>query len=276
MDPRTPTGFAPVRFRASLDGFGGVAATTVPCPARSARLGSVDSNANLPASLERLSWPEAAEWFRRDPRLLLPVGSCIQHGPHLPLGTDMVIVESLAHDIARRNGLLLAPTIAYGVASESDRDYAGTASLDRKTLHRLLNELVDCWGHQGLEEIVLITTNGFARNIQALASVVAETVRVRSIDTHALDLSEFLTQGNAPERAGELETSLMLHLAPDLVRTEWILDSPGSPRPGRDLAASAPMPGSPGVVGLPSLASADKGRRIYEHMVETISARLAS
>jgi creatinine amidohydrolase len=236
----------------------------------------VDPNSNAPASLDRLSWSEAAEWFRRDPRLLLPVGSCIQHGPHLPLGTDSIIVESLANDIARRTGLLIAPAIPYGVASESDRAYAGTASLDRKTLHRLLNELVDCWAHQGLAEIVLITTNGFARNIQALASVVAETVRVRSIDTHALDLSEFLAQGNAPERAGELETSLMLYLAPDLVREEWILDSPSTARSDGDMTASAPMPGSPGVVGLPSLASVEKGRKIFDYMVETISARLAS
>ena len=236
----------------------------------------MDSNVNSPTSLDRLSWVEAAEWFRRDPRLLLPVGSCIQHGPHLPLGTDTVIVERLARDIAARTGLLLAPMVSYGVASQTDRAYAGTASLDRKTLHRLLNELVDCWGGHGLAEILLITTNGFARNIQALAAVVADTVRVRSIDTHALDLSVFLAQGNAPERGGELETSLMLHLAPDMVRRDWIMDSPGTVRAGGDLTASAPMPGSPGVVGLPSLASAEKGRTIYEHMVETISARLAS
>ncbi|MCL7962170.1 MAG: creatininase family protein [marine benthic group bacterium] len=234
----------------------------------------MNPNTNSPASLDRLSWTEAADWFRRDPRLLLPVGSCIQHGPHLPLGTDMVIVERLSSDIAVRTGLLLAPMVSYGVAADTDRGYAGTASLDRKTLHRVLNELVDCWGQQGLGEIVLITTNGFARNIQALAAVVAETVRVRSIDTHALDLSQFLSQGNAPERGGELETSLMLHLEPDLVREEWILDSPGTLRPGADSTVSAPMPGSPGVVGLPSLASREKGRRIYEHMVETISTRL--
>lgn len=246
----------------------------VSCPAGFDRLTPVTPDPNYAARLERLSWTEAADWFRRDPRLLLPVGSCIQHGPHLPLGTDTVVVDNLARDIAKRTGLLVAPTVSYGVASQTDRKYAGTSSLDRKTLHRVLNELVDCWGHQGLEEIVLITANGFARNIQALASVVADTVRIRSIDTHALDLTEFLAQGNAPERAGELETSLMLYLAPDLVRVEWILDSPASARGPDDIGASAPLPGSPGVVGLPSLASAEKGREIYAFMVETISARL--
>lgn len=224
--------------------------------------------------LDRLSWPEAAEWFRDDPRLLLPVGSCIQHGPHLPLCTDTVIVENLARDVGARARLLLAPTLAYGVACKRDQAYAGTASLDRKTLHRVLNELVDTWGKQGLEEIVLITTNGFARNIQAMAMVMADTVRVRAFDTHALDLSSFLVQGNTPERGGELETSLLLYLEPEMVRQEWIMDSVSGTAAPADVGASSPMPGSPGVVGRPSLASAEKGQRIYEHIVETITARL--
>jgi len=234
----------------------------------------VDSNVDEAVRLDRLSWPEAAEWFRGDPRLLLPVGSCMQHGPHLPLCTDTVIVEHLARDVGARARLLLAPTLAYGVACERDQAYAGTASLDRKTLHRVLNELVNTWGRQGLEEIVLITTNGFARNIQALAMVMAETVRIRSIDTHALDLSDFLVQGNAPERGGELETSLLLFLEPELVRQEWILDSVSDTTVAGDVGASAPMPGSPGVVGRPSLASAEKGQKIYDHIVETITKRL--
>lgn len=198
----------------------------------------------------------------------------MQHGPHLPLCTDTVIVEHLARDVGARARLLLAPTLAYGVACERDQAYAGTASLDRKTLHRVLNELVSTWGRQGLEEIVLITTNGFARNIQALAMVMAETVRIRSIDTHALDLSDYLVQGNAPERGGELETSLLLFLEPELVRQEWILDSVSDTTVAGDVGASAPMPGSPGVVGRPSLASAEKGQKIYDHIVETITARL--
>lgn len=236
----------------------------------------MNSNTKPVVRLDYLSWPEVAEHFRRDPRLLLPIGSCMQHGPHLPLCTDTVIVERLATDIGSRTGLMLAPTLPYGVAASRDQAYAGTAALDRKTLHRVLNELVDTWGKQGLEEIVLLTTNGFARNIQALAMVMAETVRVRAIDTHALDLSAFLAQGNAPERGGELETSMLLHLEPELVRKEWILDSVSDVPASGSVGASAPMPGSPGVVGRPSLASAEKGQRIYEHIVETISARLVS
>jgi creatinine amidohydrolase/Fe(II)-dependent formamide hydrolase-like protein len=225
--------------------------------------------------LDRISWPEAAARFRKDPRLLLPVGSCVQHGPHLPLGTDTIIAERLAEDVARRTGLLMAPTVAYGVSARRDREYAGTASLDRKTLHRVLNEIIESWEGHGLEEVVLITANGFARNIQALAMVMTDTVRVRSVDLCAVDLDRFLEDGEGRDHGGELETSLLLHLAPDLVRQDAMVDGPRDRPRGTERGEPVPAPGSPGVVGRPSLASAEKGREIYEHLLATIAGRLA-
>jgi creatinine amidohydrolase len=224
--------------------------------------------------LERLSWSEAAARFRRDPRLLLPVGSCVQHGPHLPLGTDTIIVERLAEDVSRRTGLLLAPTVAYGVSARRDREYAGTASLDRKTLHRVLNEIIESWEGHGLAEVVLLTANGSARNIQALSMVMTDTVRVRAIDLTALDLARFLEGGAARDHGGELETSLLLHLAPELVREDAVTDAPLDHPRATERGEPVPAAGSPGVVGRPSLASAEKGRRIYAHIVTTIVDRL--
>lgn len=225
--------------------------------------------------LDRIPWSEAAARFRKDPRLLVPVGSCVQHGPHLPLGTDTIIAERLAEDVARRTGLLLAPTVAYGVSARRDREYAGTASLDRKTLHRVLNEIIESWEGHGLEEVVLITANGYARNIQALSMVMTETARVRSIDLYAVDLGGFLEDGAERDHGGELETSLLLHLAPELVRRDAVTDAaPDRPR-GTERGEPVPAPGSPGVVGRPTLASAEKGRRIYAHLLATIADRLA-
>ena len=142
------------------------------------------TDAGVPARLDRMTWPEAAAWFRRDPRVLLPVGTCLQHGPHLPLGTDTILVERLAEDVSRRTGILLAPTQPYGVSSDIEQAYAGTASLERKTLHRVLNELVDSWERQGLQEIILMTTHGYGPQIQAMAAVVSDEVRVRAVDAN--------------------------------------------------------------------------------------------
>ncbi len=233
------------------------------------------STASRPARLDRLSWTKAAEWFRRDPRLLLPVGTCLQHGPHLPLGTDTLLVEHLAADLAERTGILLAPTLPFGVCSELERAYAGTAALERKTLHRVLNELVGSWERQGLEEIILMTTHGYGPHIQAMAAVLAHIVRVRALDIHAIDLGAFLVGGEGNEHAGEMETALMLHLAPELVRTGAIEDFPRAVV-GRRTAPEEPVPppGSPGVVGRPSSATAENGRRMYEFLLEYIAMRL--
>lgn len=200
--------------------------------------------------LDELSWIELAEWFRRDPRLLLPVGSCIQHGRFLPLGTDSRITGCLARDICSRTGILLAPLLPYGVATTKELEFAGTAGMERKTLHRVLNELVQSWERQGLAEITLLTTNVNPRNIQALAMVMGETVRVRSIDTGAIDMGRVVDP--SVDLTETFEISLMLHIAPALVRN------------------------GPDVEGFPADATAAKGRQLYEYLVDSIVERLGT
>lgn len=235
------------------------------------------STPRAPIRLAELSWAEAASRFRRDPRLLLPVGTCLQHGPHLPLGADALIITRLGEAIAARYDLLVAPTIPYGAASATDTEYAGTASLSGKTLHRVLNELVSCWEAQGVEELVLLTGHGYGPHLYALATVVSESARIRSVDLHAIDLSAYLESAHTREHAGELATSLMLHLAPELVRTDRIQDVLLPPERVRKLVAGeepVPLPGSIGVVGRPSIASAEKGRAIYEYLIDHIGRGL--
>lgn len=201
--------------------------------------------------LDELSWAGLAAWFRRDPRLLLPVGSCTQHGPHLPLGTDSLITARLSRDVCRRTRILLAPLLPFGVASPEDMAYAGTAGLERKTLHRVLNELVQSWERQGLAEVTLLTTNGNTRNIQALAMVMGDRMRVRSIDTRAIDVSHVF-EGESASHAGAYETSLMLHIAPELVRA----DTDGG--------------------AIPAGSTAEKGQVLYEYLVDRIVERLGA
>ena len=201
------------------------------------------------------------------------MGTCLQHGPHLPLGADALIITRLAEAIAIRHGVLLAPTLPYGAASARDAEYAGTASLSAKTLHRVLNDLVSCWEAQGVEELVLMTGHGFGPHLYALATVVSETARIRSVDLHAIDLSAFLGEEHAREHAGELATSLMLHLAPEQVRSREVRDVVLAPERVRKLTiGEEPIPesGSSGVVGRPSRASAENGRRIFQYLVSHI------
>lgn len=227
--------------------------------------------------LDERPWTEVAEHLRRDPRLLLPIGSTVQHGPHLPVSTDSLVVTRLADALSSRHGVLVAPTLPYGVASRIEQEYAGTSSVDRKTLHRSLNDLVGVWEGHGIEEFVLLTTHGFGPHIAAMATVVSERARVRAVDIHSVDLGDLLEEKARDQHGGELETSLVLHLAPELVRTDRIVDAPPDPgETGRRAVGEEPVPepGSPGVVGTPSLATAEKGRRVFDYLVEFIGDRV--
>lgn len=227
--------------------------------------------------LAAMPWPEVHDWLHRDPRLILPVGCFVQHGPHLPLYTDTLIVTAVAEGIAARHEVLVAPTLPFGAAPEGDRAYAGTAALRPKTLHRVLNELVSCWEAHGVTEFVLVTSQGWAPHFGSLLTVITEAARVRAVDLNAVNLSPVLGGRGAPERAGEVETSLVLHLAPGLVRRDAVRDALVSAEELDELLEGTepmPPPGSPGVVGTPTAASAEKGREIYAYLVEHIGTRL--
>ena len=230
-----------------------------------------------PVRLAELTWRQVADRIRRDPRLLVPVGGLLQHGPHLPLGTDTIIVTRLVEALSRRHDVLLAPTLPYGAASERDAEYAGSAPIRGKTLHRTLNELVSTWEGHGIEEFVLLTSHGYGPHLQALATVASDAARVRSVDLHAVDLSGHLEDSHGAEHAGEMATSLMLHLAADLVRMEEAEDVELAPEAvGRLRVGEEPIPspGSSGVVGRPSRASAEKGRRIFGYLVDFLGERV--
>lgn len=232
---------------------------------------------NRPVRLQDLTWREAAERLREDPRLMVPVGTLLQHGPHLPLGTDSIVVTRLAEALSARHRVLVAPTLPYGAGSARDGEYAGSAPIRGKTLHRTLNELVSSWEGHGVEEFVFLTTHGHGPHLQALATVASDTARVRAVDLHAIDLSDYLSSEHGGEHAGELATSFLLHLAPELVRTgaiedvELAADDVARLREGEE---PVPRPGSSGVVGHPSRASAEKGRRVFEYLVEFLGERV--
>ncbi len=62
-----------------------------------------------PLLLADLSWPEVAEYLERERRLIIPIGTCEQHGRHLPLGTDSRLAECLANDLSAEFGVLVTP-----------------------------------------------------------------------------------------------------------------------------------------------------------------------
>ena len=211
----------------------------------------------------------------RDRRLIVPVGASDQYGPHLPLGTSTLIVEAFASDLSRDFQVLRAPTIPYGVNVPAERRFHGTMGVRQKTLHDFLNDVLGCLDEDGFEEFILLTVHDFDSHVEAMATVTGSAARIRAIELLNIDLSAFLAGGATPEHGGEVLTSLMLYLYPERVRMEEAVDYVPNDRVVSTLRRTPRIPASsPGVLGNPTLATAEKGRQLYEYIHEKIRTRV--
>lgn len=226
-----------------------------------------------PLALDELSWIDAAAHLTRDPRLIIPVGALEQHGPHLPLGSNVLIARRLAMDLSTEFGVLRAPTMYYGVNVRSEREYAGTATLRQKTLHRAMNELLAAWEEHGIREFIIISAHRHEPHLDALATLITAGARVRVVSAWDVDIGDLLDTQAGHLHAGEAETSVMLYLYPDHVRMDRARDFhmsvPDFEKFLRGRLVSPPE-GSAGVVGSPTAATAEKGQAIYERVLGAV------
>jgi creatinine amidohydrolase len=225
-----------------------------------------------PWRLKEMTPGSVGERLLQRPTLIVPVGTTEQHGPHLPLGCDTIIVERLADDLSEAFGIPRAPTVEYGVHAAT-RPFPGGAVLRRRTLHRVMNELIESWeAGAGVREFFIITAQSSEGHLEALSAIRTDEATVQVVDIFSIDFGTLLDRPS-PIHGGELDTSLLLYLAPQLVRMELAQDFALTPsmlaryRPGQ----SRRLPeGSPGSVGFPSLASAQKGELLYTFILDRV------
>jgi creatinine amidohydrolase len=210
-------------------------------------------NTMTPWRLKELTPGDVERCLARRAALIVPVGSTEQHGRHLPLGIDTILVERLADDLSARFGVLRAPAVEYGANRDPHRPRPGSAPLGRKTLHRFMNELVEAWEvGSGVREFFLLTAEGHEGHQEALSTLLVKEARVQVIDIFALDFGGLLQRPGVPAHGGELDTSLLLHIAPALVRVEAMEDTEAA---------------------RPSLATAEKGARLYDFILDRVAVR---
>ena len=229
-----------------------------------------------PLRVKELNPAQVTAILGNDPRLIIPIGTCEQHGPHLPLGCDTIIVERMADQLSAEYGVLRAPTVEYGVNVDTERGFTGNASLRKKTLHRMLNDLIDSWEATGVREFILLTAHGHDPHQEALATVITTTARVRVVDIFGMNLSDLLDGQREAMHGDEVDTSIMLFLAPGMVNLDQAQDymmSREQLRRYRRGWLTVPS-GSAGSIGRPSLASAEKGKLIYDRIYAKISDRI--
>lgn len=154
-------------------------------------------------------------------KLLIPVGTIEAHGPHLPLGTDALIPEIIADEIAKDLKALIAPTIYYGITSTLLR-FSGTSTLTNETLKRLLMEIIDSYRNHGFKIFVIL--NGHGGNITPIREALNELwlkMRIKSIAVHWWVLAKEITInifGEPGAHGGVDETAFILSRYPELVR----------------------------------------------------------
>ncbi len=144
-----------------------------------------------------------------------------QHGPHLPLGANVLVADRVAQAVSQQLGILRAPTFSYGV-SIGGGPFAGTTGLRRKTLHRAINELLAHWEDDGISEFVIITAHRYEPHLEALLMALTDASINSVYDLYQIDVRDVLESDPESEHGGELETSLVLHLAPELVHMDEV------------------------------------------------------
>ncbi len=185
----------------------------------------------------------------------MPVGALVVGSPHIPVGAATIVIDRLADDLSARCGVLRAPTVSYGTTVPAPATALGATSVRKKTLHRLLNDLLAEWEAHGVDEFVLLTVHRHDPHLEALTTVITARARVRVVDALAVNCSDLLDAPEGEAQHDEIATSLLLHLAPDLVRVDEHARNIAS---GDDHGA----------------ATAKKGAQLYTRILDRISVRV--
>jgi len=236
-----------------------------------------------PVLLGEHSWAEVVGLVEHSELVVLPIGAVEQHGPHLPLLVDAIQVEAIAHEASARSGVPIAPTFTYSSSQGHSRLFPGTMALTPGTTVRALAELCDWLVNAGFRKLFLL--NGHVGNGGPIwnAVDVAQARLPRDVSLHAMSWWDLtpevwkLVTSDCPEadwlfHANHGETSLMLHLRPDLVRMDRAVDQDDLPWTFTyDMAKLSRS----GAIGRRTTeATAEDGERIFETAVAALVERL--
>ncbi len=210
---------------------------------------------------------------------ILPVGSFEQHGDYLPLITDTVIAAAISWELANAYPLLQLPPVTISCSHEHSA-WHGTVSISSNTLHSMIDDIYSSIADAGLTSLVILNCHG---GNYVLANIVQEGnahgKRMAFFPSpwdwaEARESAKLASSSLEDMHAGELETSILLHVNPELVRdgyqaADWVAED------RRHLLTTGMSEYTQsGVIGRPSLASAEKGKAVLASLTGSFASVL--
>lgn len=216
--------------------------------------------------------------------VIVPTGAVEVYGQHLPVGTDTVVVTHIAKRVGEQLGAPVLPTLPVGF-SRSLGDFPGTLNISTQTLMAYVRETVESVISWGFRRVLFINSHrGNIGPISEVAMGLQDDHGVRCAQVFWWDYAAALvkdiveTGPHANGHASEIGTSIMLHLEPNLVVRDRIVDqTPTSSVPYADITQYKGMHArsDTGVVGNPAVATEEKGAEIVRRGVDRILAFVA-
>jgi creatinine amidohydrolase len=224
--------------------------------------------------VDEVTSTDFARLAKAKPLVIVPIGSVEEHGSHLPLCTDSYQAEEIALRVAKSFGALICPPIRYGEC-RSTRNFPGTISLSGETVRSLALDIASELARNGIDKVMFITGHAGSAHMAALRAGALKAVernpKLKVMVLSDYDIAYDLRGKEFPEddgHAGEIETSRMLRLRPELVGRAR---PKGKVRPPKYMVLPDPEKYFPsGVMGDSTRASARKGGNIDDYVVRKL------
>ncbi len=236
--------------------------------------------------VQDLSWLEYQERIT-DHIVVLPIGAIEAHGPHLPLSTDTLLAGYLADQLDARMRTLVLPPIPYGCKTDPMRaggEFPGMTNLRASTMTELVRDILIASYRHGSRRFLIL--HGHIANVpvifEAADLFLAQAPEAKVMAAAWWDFAPEDTRNDIAAQTGVhrsednhaalVETSLLMHVAPDAVR-EHLLTDDDSPRRVRYLILPAPddVKTQAGVIYQAKKATAEIGRRLMPEIVDNLT-----
>ncbi len=196
--------------------------------------------------------------------LLLPVGSLEEHGSHLPVGTDAMHASAIAEEVERLIDVFVAPPLWYGLC-RSTSQHTGTVSISGKTLRGVIYDIVCSFYKNGLQNQIVLSGHAGGTHMAFIVDALEEAiVTCPALNCCALSIIDIvreccshIVETPNDSHAGEVETSIIKAIAPELVKGIGREEYPSFPKHFIVRDKKAFWPG--GIWGRPEASSKEKG-----------------